>query len=279
MKLVVDSTVDLPKELVAKHNIEVVPLTIQLGDKTYRDYFDIDPDKYCQELENTKLFPTTAQPSPQDFIAVYEKLLQKKEDIISLHISSKLSGTYQSAMMAKEKLASGDICVVDSKQTSIGLGVIALAVAGDIENGVNKEDILNHIESIISRVNVLVAVDSLDYLQRGGRIGKASVFLGSMLNIKPILSLKDGEIHPLEKVRGRKLTGRRLVTHVQAAAAKCKKLKVAVVYVGNRDIVDSFLEQVAKISNVYVEYVGKAGGVIVSHVGPGAVGVAYYLDK
>ncbi|RKY39669.1 MAG: DegV family protein [Candidatus Omnitrophota bacterium] len=277
MRIVTDSTVDLPSSLVEKYNIEIVPLKVQLGEETYRDYFEIEADKFYQKLRSTTVFPTTTQPSPQDFLEVYQRVSRENDCVISLHISSKLSGTYQSAIIASQRLLTSKVYVIDSKQASVGLGLIVLAVAHAIEKGRKKEEILQLIDELTKKIRTFFSVDSLEYLQRGGRIGKAQAFLGTILKIKPLLTLVEGEIHPVEKIRGEGRLLKRMAQLVEDEVSK-GKIKMGLIYTDNEETMSILSQYLERIENLEIVYKGRAGGVITSHTGPGTIGISYYNE-
>lgn len=276
MKLITDSTADLPPDLVEKYDIEIVPLKIHLGEETYRDYFDINLDEFYNQLRTTDLFPTTTQPSPQDFVETYRKLSLEDDCLISIHISSKLSGTYQSAMMAVQQLPKLKIHLIDSQQASLALGMTVIAAAKAIEEKKEVDEVLSLINDIISQTKIYFSVDSLEYLRRGGRIGKAQSLLGAILKIKPLLALKDGEVVPVEKLRGQQRLIRRIVQLVQDEAINIRALRVCLMHAGNEELLSILSQQLEGIENLELACTGKIGGVITSHIGPGAIGISYY---
>jgi len=276
MKIITDSTVDLPPELVEKYNIEIVPLKIHLGEETYRDYFDINLDEFYHRLRTTDLFPTTTQPSPQDFVETYRQLSLEDDCLISIHLSSKLSGTYQSAIVAAQQLSELKIHVIDSQQASLGLGNIVLEVAKAVEAENEVDEVLSLMNRVMSQTKTYFSVDSLEYLRRGGRIGEAQSFLGAMLKIKPLLALQDGEIVPVEKLRGRQKLIRRMVQLVQDDVNNLGALRASLVFSDNEEFLSTLSQELEEIENLAIEYTSKIGGVITSHVGPEVIGVSYY---
>jgi len=204
IKIVTDSSADLPAEMVEELGVVVVPLYVRFGDDVLRIGVDIDDDEFYHRLVHDPAHPTTIQPSPQDFINVYRKLAQEADGIVSIHISSKLSGTYNSALQAKEQLeAKCPIEVIDSQLTTVGLGVIATAAVAVAKAGGDMEQVLEEVKQAVADTNMLGLLDTLKYLYLGGRIGKAKQLLGSVLNIKPVIALRDGEVVPAGQVRTR----------------------------------------------------------------------------
>lgn len=275
MKIITDSTADLTKELALKFDIDIVPLTIHLGDKSWKDYYDTEPDQYYELLRKSSAFPTTSQPTPQDFINVYTPFVEKGEPILSVHLSSRLSGTFQSAMLARSQFPGAQIEVVDSLQASFALSMILLICAEKAKQGISLERIANLARQLGSQTETYFSVDSLEYLHRGGRIGKAQAFLGTLMKIKPLLKLVKGEVQPVEKIRTRDRLLNRFVELVEKATQQHAGLLMAVAESDNKEVMTVLLERLEKIPGVSMVFRGKIGGVITSHAGPGALGVAF----
>ena len=197
VKVVTDSSADLPGQLAQELGITVVPIYVRFGEEVYRDRVNITEDEFYQRLEHDPVHPSTVQPGPQDFLEVYRKLSPGADGIVSIHISAKLSGTCNSALMAKEMLETGcPVEVVDSQATTMGLGLIAIAAASMANAGESMDKVVEEVKQAIPQIHLLALFDTLKYLLLGGRIGKAKALLGSILNVKPMLSLKDGEVVP-----------------------------------------------------------------------------------
>ena len=203
-KIVTDSTADLPPELAKELGIAVVPVYVRFGDKVYRDRVDISEDEFYQRLLHESIHPSTTQPTPQDFADVYKKLSQEADGIISIHLSSKLSGTYNSALQGKELVKNGcTIEVIDSQVLTMSLGLLAIAATDIAKSGKSIQQIVEEIKQTIPSIHLLALLDTLKYLALGGRIGKAKALLGSILSVKPMLTIKDGELVPVSQVRTR----------------------------------------------------------------------------
>jgi DegV family protein with EDD domain len=203
VKIVTDSGSDITPELARELDIAVVPLYLAFGEKTYRDGVDISADEFYARLVNEHVHPTTSAPSPGDFASVYRELAADNDEIISIHISKKLSATYDAALGGKEQLA-GTKCrieVVDSQSVTTGLGLIVIAAAQAAARGSSLKQVLEVVQKATRQVRLVGLLDTLRYLAKGGRLGKAASLLGAMLNVKALLILKDGEIHPLGVVR------------------------------------------------------------------------------
>jgi DegV family protein with EDD domain len=204
IKVVTDSTADLPHHVAREMGITVVPVYLRFGDQVYRDRIDISEDEFYQRLLYDPVHPSTMQPTPKDFFEVYQKLSRGADGIISIHVSKKLSGTYNSALQGKEML--GDkfpIKVIDSEMTTMGLGQLAIVANTIADSGNNLERIVEEVKQVIPSIHLLGLLDTLKYLALGGRIGKMQALLGSVLNVKPLLSIKDGELVPAGRTRSR----------------------------------------------------------------------------
>ena len=202
VKIVTDSTAYLEASVARRLGIAVVPLTVRLGDETFRESVDIAAEEFFQKLDRSSAMPVAFPPSVEDFLAVYTKLSKTTDQIMSIHISSKLSETYDRAATASQAfLGRCEITVVDSLTTSLGLGILAAAAAQAAAQGQSLEEIEFLIRGMIPRIYIVFLAETLEYLEREGRIGQVQALLGAMLNIKPFLAIEDGEIIPLEKVR------------------------------------------------------------------------------
>jgi DegV family protein with EDD domain len=253
----------------------MVPLTIHLGERTWLDFHDIEPDEYYTMLRKSKAFPTTSQPSPQDFIDAFTPFAAKGEPVLSIHISSKLSGTYQSAVLARSHFPEARIEVVDSLQASLGLGMIILLCAEKASLGASFESVVDFARELTRKVKTYFSVDSLEYLHRGGRIGKAQAFLGTFMKIKPLLKLVEGEVQPVEKIRTSERLVNRFVELVENEARESSRLQLSVAESDNSDVMTGLLERLMKIPGLSLVHRCKLGGVITSHGGPGTLGISF----
>jgi len=204
VKIICDSTGDIPEEIRKKYDITIVPLNVLFGTDSYQDGVDITPAQFYKMLVESKVHPTTSQPAPGLFAEAYQKLAKETDEIMVLTISAGISGTYDSAMQAKQLVDSSlKIEVIDSKWTCAGLLLPTLAAARAAEKGMKLEEITGMVKDILPKIRVYMIFDTLEYLRKGGRIGKAKALLGGMLKLNPMLTLKDGVIHPVTQARGR----------------------------------------------------------------------------
>ncbi len=276
IKIVTDSTADLPADLVEEYGINVVPLNVHIDTNTYKDGIELSSQEFFEKLPKAENVPSTSQPSPGEFKEAYEEIAISNDSIISIHISKDLSGTYQSAIMAQSMIKDIDIEVIDSRFVSMGLGVIVLEAARAVKNGMDKQGVLNVIEKMMADTKVYFCVDTLEYLQKNGRIGKAQAFLGTVLSMKPVLAVENGIIVPVEKVRGKKKGLRKTIEYVEKAMKDYSSANIAVLH-GNAEAegkeVESQLKELLPISESRVIPIGAVVGV---HTGPGVIGVAVY---
>ena len=271
VRIVTDSTSDIPARLAQEMGISVVPLSVIFGDEVYREGIEIGHDLFYDKLVHSKVMPTTSAPSVGDFLAVYEPLLNETDEIVSIHISSKLSATYNNACQAAKQLSDrgARIEVVDSLSVSFGLSFLAQAAARASSAGASVDEIRAIADRMIPRLRILVVLDTLEYVRRGGRIGRARAFLGAVLRVKPILSFRDGEVHPEERVRTKALALERLLQIATSYRIK----EAGIGYSTNlQDAEDLKRRMEAMVPGVNISIV-RLGPVLGVHGGPGTLGV------
>jgi len=269
VKIVTDSTSDLSPQVAQELGITVVPAYVRFGEKVYRDGVDISQDELYQKLVVSPIHPATSQPSPSDFADVYCKLAKETDEIVSIQVTSKLSGTYNSALQGRE-LVTGScrIEVVDSLSTSMGLGLIAMAAARLAEAGESLPAVMEEIRQAIPSIRVLGVFDTLKYLFRSGRLGKAKALLGSVLNVKPLITMRDGELFPAGQVRTRSKGIERLFDFVKNAL---DIQELAIVYSTTPDEAGSLKERIASIFDRERIHIARLGPALGVHGGPGAL--------
>lgn len=273
IKVVTDSGSDLPQFAAAQLNITVVPLTINFGDEQFRDSIDINPQTFYSRLQNGD-HPSTTQPAPADFEAAYREVAKDADVIISCHLSGELSGTGQSAVIAGRELDI-PVHVIDTRSASLGAGHIAMEAARMAKAGASVDKILERVESIIAEQKVLFIVDTLEYLQRNGRIGRAQAFVGGLLNIKPLLTLDDGSVAPLERARGRNAALSRLAARLQAHFGR-QTVRVGIMHGDVPEEAEALQQQLVSVLNVDEMTITQLGPTIGAHIGPGGLGVVCY---
>ncbi len=272
IRIVTDSTADLPIEFAHALGISVGPLSVIFGEEVFREGVEISHDLFYDKLINGKVLPTTSAPSVGDFLEVYEPLLKEADEIVSIHISSKLSATYNNACQAAQFLADrGErIEVVDSRVVSLGLTFVAVAAARAAREGGDIDQVRAAADSTIERIRIYILLDTLEYVRRGGRIGRARAFLGAMLRVKPMLALRDGEVHPHERVRTKRRAMDRLF---QIATSYPNVREVAIGYSTNPQDAHDFQQRLAEVMPHVNIWTARFGPVIGTHGGPGVLGL------
>ena len=276
--IVTDSTAYLPKELVEKYNMTVVPLTVIWGEETYRDDIDITPTQFYTRLETADVMPTTSQATIQDFKDAYERLHGEGFEILSVLISSKLSGTISSAEQAYKMVPDATIEIFDSETTAMALGFQALAAARAAADGADLAACKAAAESTRNRSGVIFAVDTLEFLHRGGRIGSASRFLGTALKLKPLLEVTGGVIEPVDKVRTKRKAHERLIEVISERVAGKKNIRLATLHANASQDANQILDDANNLLHAVETVRSEVSPVIGTHVGPGTVGLAYSYD-
>jgi DegV family protein with EDD domain len=273
--IVTDSTANIPKDVVEEYQIQVIPLHLHWGEETFLDGVDILPEEFYTRLKQSNVNPTTSQPTPAAFKDVYEKLLEGGFEIINILISSKLSGTVDSAVQAKSFFPDAPIEIVDSQSTAMAMGFQVLAVTRAVADGASLAECKSLAEKTIKHTGVVFAVDTLEFLHRGGRIGGGARFLGTALKMKPILELKEGRVESVERVRTRKKSLDRLVELVVERVGGRTPVRLAALNAAARDDAQWLMKQISQRLNPTEMVFSEVSPVIGTHAGPGTVAIAY----
>ena len=272
IKIVTDSAADLPPELAERLGITVVPCYVVMDDVNYRDGVDIFADEFYDRLASGPRLPTTAQPSMADFRTVYEELTGQGHSILSIHLTGKLSGTFNSAEQAKASLGdAADIRIVDSRLASVPLGLNVATAARLAGEGKSMDEVAGQLDRDLAATSCFFLLDTLELLQKGGRIGKAQAFLGSILSVKPILGMHDGEVTPLERPRNLQRGIRRLV---ELARGTAPVKGMGVVYSTDQSMADRLRADLSELFPESETITARFGSALGTYVGPNAVGVA-----
>jgi DegV family protein with EDD domain len=272
VRIVTDSTSDLPQDVAEELGITVVPLNVQFGFDTYRDGVDMQADEFYKRLLTISDLPKTSAPAPGIFAEVYQQLAKEAEGIVSLHISSKMSGTGEAALAGKQD--AGDKCrieVIDSQSVSMGLGLLAITAAKAAMAGATVDDIVKLTQESIAHVHLIGALDTLDFLYKGGRIGKAQAWLGSILSIKPLISVHDGEVVPLERVRTRSKAIERLY---QLLKEGLPAKEIGVMYSTEAEEAEKLVAHLRELLPQQQVYLTRFGPALGTHMGPGCLATA-----
>ena len=274
--IVTDSTAYLPEDLVFSYNISVVPLVVIWGDECLQDNIDITPNQFYERLSGAKVMPSTSQATISDFADIFEKLHKEGYEILTIVLSAALSGTMDSAFQAREMVPEATIEIIDSQFTSIPLAYMVLSAARAAKKGASLEECKEIVQTIRANTQVYFAVDTLEFLHRGGRIGGASRFLGTALNLKPILYLNDGKVEALERVRTLKKAHKRLIELLETDVNGRTPINMmGVVSAAAQESASHLLNKIEKHFNPGEVMMANLSPVLGTHVGPGTVGVAY----
>ncbi len=271
--IVTDSTADLIPELVTHHGVTVVPLTVNLDGRSYLDGVDITAAEFYHKLERSSSHPTTSQPSPGQFKEAYQRLLDIHQEVVSIHISPKLSGTMGSAQQAARMIGDDRVHIVDSQFASMPLAALVLVAARRAALDADASEVIGDVTRVRDATRCFFAVSTLEYLRRGGRIGAAGALLGSVLQIKPILAIEEGQVVPLERVRTHDRALHRLVELAQSVD-RASGLCLVIGHAAAEPAAHALAERLDGIAESLV--IQPLGPVVGAHTGPGTVGVAAY---
>jgi DegV family protein with EDD domain len=272
VRIVTDSTADLPPQEAQELGIAFVPLSVIFGDEVYKEGVDMSPELFYEKLQHAKELPTTAAPSVGDFLEVYREVLKTTDEIVSIHLASKLSATYDTACQAAAQLADegARIDVIDSESVSMGMIFMATAAAKAAARGATIDEIKTLVEGMPPRLHIYIVLDTLEYVRRGGRIGRARAFLGTLMRVKPILSIHGGEVHPEERVRTRAHALDRLF---QMSTSYPSIEAIGVAYSTSAEEAEAMKRRLeGELSGLRVQ-MARLGPVVGVHGGPGTLGV------
>lgn len=280
VKIVTDSTCYLPQEILQEYpELAVVPLYVSFGEESFKEGVNLKTEEFFKKLKQSRTLPTSSQPSVGDFLEVYKPLVEEGSSIISIHISSKLSGTVDSAQQAA-RILGGDIEVVDSWLSGMGLGFMVLEALRSARMGATKEEVVSRIMAVRDGITVIFVVDTLEYLHKGGRIGGAQALLGTLLKIKPILFLNEGRIDVLEKVRTQAAARARMLSILEEIRRENPraKMKIAIHETESFEDAKEVSQRLKEELQPEEIYISSLGPVLGTHVGPGLLGFACFLE-
>lgn len=279
IKIVTDSTCDLPREFVEKYDIKVVPLSVNFGDDSYLDGIEISNKEFYDRLRNSDKLPTTSQVSPGEFVEVFNEILDKDDEVLGIFLAKEFSGTFPSAKIAKDIIKSDKIHLIDSRGVTGALAAVVLAAGDLIQRGLSIENIELRLDEFIRNSESILVIDTLEYLVKGGRISKAQGAIGSVLSVKPVLTIGDGKLDTLAKVRGRKKGIKWMIDWVKDNRFDLSDKRVFILDTDDpkfhQDIKDALLEnfEVGEIIDIEV------GAVVGTHGGPGCGGICFINEK
>lgn len=277
--IVTDSTADIPKDLVEKYKIKVVPLSVIFGEESFLDDgVDITIEEFYRKMRTSEIIPTTTQPTPSDFVKTYKELLKDHNSIVSIHISKKMSGTIDSAEIAKKEFPDKDIEIIDSELVHMPCGFLVLKAAKLAQDGKSKEEILKAVSDIKSKINVLFSPSTLEYLKRGGRIGRAKALLASLLQIKPILTLHLGEVSPYKNTRRWEQAKNEIINSMKNMIEEGENMVVSVADSDAKEDGDEMAERIKATFNPKQLLRVDIGCIVGAHLGPGGIGITFYEE-
>lgn len=275
--IVTDSTSDIPKDLVEEYNITSIPLSVIFKDATYLDDGkEITIEDFYEKLKSADELPTTSQPTPKDFVQTYTSLLNEYDNILSIHISKRMSGTINSAELAKQQMPDADIEIFDSELVHMPLGFLVLEAAGMAKEGKSRDEIVESLKSIHSDIKVLFVPSTLEYLKKGGRIGKAKGLIASLLEIKPILTINAGEVSQFKTTRRWNQAKIELVNSMEPMITNPDKLTVSIGDSAAKEDAEEMRERIGGKFNPRKIIRVNIGAVVGTHLGPGGIGITFY---
>lgn len=276
--IVTDSSPNIPASLLEEYPIHVVPLNVIWDEKTYADGVDITIEEFYQRLGSSETMPSTSQPSAADFVQIFRRLHEDGYHILAILISDKLSGTIDSALQARQEVREAKIEIIDSKSTAMATGFQVLAAAEQARAGHNLSECKDVALQAREKTGVVFVLKTLEFLHRGGRIGGAKRFVGTLLNVKPILTLEEGEVSSLDQVRTHSRALDRIVDIIVDRTQHADRLRLATIHADNEETAKKILEDTVQKVPAQETYLSEVSPVIGTHTGPGVVGLAYLTD-
>ncbi len=278
IRIVVDSTSDVTKEIIEKHNLVMVPLVVNFEDDSYLDKVELTTDEFFDKLSKSEKLPTTSQASPATFVEVFSKILGEGDEVLGIFIGSDLSGTYQSAVIAKEMIGDDRIHIIDSRSACLGTFALILEAIKLVNENKNIKEIVDRLERVKSKIEVIAAIDTLKYLLKGGRLTKTQAIAGSLLNIKPIITIKDSQISVVDKVRGNNNVLKWIDSWIDSNNFNLSNKTVLLFHARAKDRIDDLREIIVSKYGVKDIIESEVGAVIGTHTGPGVIAIAFLND-
>jgi DegV family protein with EDD domain len=278
VKIVTDSTCDLPDDILERYDISIVPLTVRFGEESYRDRVDISTDEFFRKLGKSKELPSTSQVSVGEFTKVFEKLGRENETVLGLFLSSRLSGTCQSAIIAKNVLGLDNIHIIDTKLATLAQGMVVLEAAQMASEGKTLQKITERVRYMIDNMCSIIILGTLTYVEKGGRISAGTAFVGNLLNIMPVVTFDGGEVKLLDKVRGQKKMVKWIIDYIQGLGVNLADKVVGIYHINGEEIVKELKGIIRDRFNVKGFVDGMVGSVIGTYSGP-EMALGVYLIK
>lgn len=276
IKIITDSTNNLSPDVLEQYDIRVAPITIQFGNETFEEGVDIDHDLFYRKIEELGVIPTSSQPTPAWFARFYQELMEQGHTILVITVTSKHSGTYDSAMLAKSMVPEADVEVFDSLSISLGTGWMILEAAREIEAGWDRSRVLHYLKEIRERAQLIITPATLKYLQMSGRVGRLQGALASLLNVKPIIALKDGVLEAIENVRTRGKALDRVIELIENAVGTSEPINLAVIHARAQEDGQKLLERAKALFNCREILMADLVCSLAVHGGPGILGLFAY---
>lgn len=275
IRIVTDSMTDIPPHLIERYKIRVVPLTIFFGDEAFQDGIDLTHEAFYERLEKSDMMPRTAQVAPAAFQQVFEEILSEGSEVLCINASSKASGTHQSAMIARESVQTDRIQVVDTMSLSMGAGLLVIETAQALENGATQSEAIALLQRGAEKMNHLFTVDTVKFLQKGGRINPGKALMANILNIKPILTVRKGLVDPLDKVRGSKKVISKMTELMALSQGDYASHTIAIAHANAPEKAELLRNQIIDIFNPKEIIMSEIGCTIGTHTGPGTLALFY----
>lgn len=275
IKVITDSVADIPKDIAKELNITVVPLSVHFGSITYKDGIDLSTNEFFDKLSKTERLPTTSQVNPGEFRKVFEDNLEEYDHLICITMSKAMSGTYKAANIAKEFIGVDQIDIFDSKAISFGFGLIVIEAARSIKKGESLEQIRESIQYNINNLENLFIVDTLEYLKKGGRLSTAEAFVGNVLKIKPVITINDGQLESIDKIRGRKRVINYFIDYINKNNYDLSNKTVGFFHAVDNEYLDKLITEVSDEFNIKEIIKSEVGTVVGTHSGPGCLAMVF----
>lgn len=275
IRIVTDSSSDLNKEFEMKYNVEVVPLTVHFNDGFYKDRKEITSKQFFEKLQQQSEIPTTTQVNPKEFESIFSRILSEGDEIIGIFISSEMSGTYNSAVIAKEMLQSDKIHIIDSRGVTLALGLLVVKAAQLVQEGKTSREIVSQTLENIEKMKSVMIVDTLDYLRKGGRLSASQAFIGGVLNLKPILTFEDGKLVPMDKVRGRKKALKWVRKWIDTNKYDLKNKTIYMLHATDQEYMNELKEILVKDYGASNIIESEVGAIVGTHSGPSAIAMCF----
>jgi DegV family protein with EDD domain len=277
--VITDSTAYIPSALILKHGIRVVPLSLVWGNEVFRDGVDIMPAEFYARLKTAKVMPSTSQTTPDEFKKIFSPIVEAGNSVLAVLLSSKLSGTVDSAVQAKEAFPGAKIEIVDTLTTAMALGFITLAAARAIQGGADLAEATQVTRHTVTRSKVIFVVDTLEFMRRGGRIGGAAAFLGMALNMKPLLTLHEGKVEAIDKVRTKGKAVNRMLDLIEKQIGSSHSVRIATLQAAAEEEARELLKRANDRFHPEESIFSEVSPVIGTHVGPGTIGLAWCTEN